>query len=93
MFGRKKPENKAVKAKVDHEQLGRMLTNIYETGYIDRNQSYKMSFIKGLLSGLGGVIGATIVVSLLLWVLQVFRNVQPINKLYNNVNNSVQQKN
>ncbi len=69
------------KAKTDFEQLGRMLTNIYETGYIDRNQSYKMTFIKGILGGFGGVIGATVVVALLIWVLSLFSDVTVIENI------------
>lgn len=71
---RKKP-SKEQKQKTDYEQLGRMLSNIYETGYIDRNQTYKMSFIKGALSGFGGVVGATVLVALFLWILSLFSDV------------------
>ncbi len=70
-----------------------MLTNIYETGYIDRNQTYKMSFIKGILAGLGGVIGATLVVALLIWVLSLLGSVPLINTLTDNVENTIQQNN
>lgn len=71
---RAKP-NKQQKQKTDFEQLGRMLASIYETGYIDRNQTYKMSLIKGMLAGFGGVIGATVLVAILLWVLSLFSDV------------------
>lgn len=70
-----------------------MLTNIYESGYIDRNQSYKQSFIKGVLSGLGGVIGATIVVGLLLWALSLFSSVPLVSRFVNNVKTTVQTEN
>jgi len=52
-----------------------MLVNIYDSGYVDKNTTYKMSFIKGMLAGLGGVIGATIVVALLIWFLSLFSQV------------------
>lgn len=77
---------------LDYEHLGKMLTNIYESGYIDKNQSYKQSFIKGLVSGLGGVIGATIVVGLVLWVLSVFKQVPLVGPVINNVRDSIKTK-
>ena len=54
-----KRKPKEVDDKISHEQLGRMMQNIYESGYIDKNTFYKMSFLKGVLGGLGGVVGAT----------------------------------
>jgi uncharacterized membrane protein YfcA len=75
----------------DYEHLGRMLVSIYETGYLDRMQSYKNSFFKGILSGLGGVIGATIVVALLLWVLSFFKEVPLLNRVVPKVQNTLQQ--
>lgn len=72
MLGKRKKDKSQEKS---YEELGKMLVNIYESGYINRNQAYKMSFLKGLLSGLGGVIGATIVVGILVWLLSLFGNV------------------
>lgn len=74
------------------EQLGQMMVNIYESGYLDRNTMYKMSFVKGLLGGLGGVIGATIIVALLLWVLTFFENVPLVGRLTENTKQTIQQK-
>lgn len=80
----KKPKNKT-----DYERLGRMMENIYESGYIDRNQMYKQSFIKGVVTGLGGVIGATIVVGLLLWILSAF-NYTPLRPLTERIQDTVE---
>ena len=77
---------------VDYEQLGRMLTTIYESGYIDRGQSYKMSFVKGLLSGLGGVIGATLVLALLLSLLSLLDEVPLIGRLFDNIRQTIESR-
>lgn len=76
-----------------HEELGQMLQSIYETGYMDRKTMFKMSFIKGILTGLGGVIGATIVVALLLWVLNLFDEIPLIGPLSDKLQNTVDVKN
>ncbi len=55
-----------------YEQIGKMVENIYLSGYIDKNQMYKMTFLKGLIAGLGGVVGATIVVGIIVWILSLF---------------------
>ena len=71
------------------EELGKILVAIYESGYLDRGQAYKMSFIKGVLGGLGGVVGATIVLGLLLWLLSLFDDVPLIGRLIDNLQNTV----
>lgn len=73
-----------------YEQIGKMVENIYLTGYIDKNQMYKMSFLKGLVTGLGGVLGATIVVGLLLWVLSLFNRVPLIGPITEQIKETVQ---
>lgn len=73
----------------NYEELGKMLVNIYETGYIDRVSSYKASFMKGIFGGLGGVVGATIVVGLLVWILSLFHNVPLIGRFVENVRQTV----
>lgn len=88
----KKPDAKRDK-KVDYEQLGHMLQNIYESGYIDRNTLYKTSFLKGVVAGLGGVIGATIVVALLLWILSLLVETPIIGPLFDNLQQTIESKN
>ena len=49
-----------------------------------------MSFIKGVLAGFGGVLGATILVALLLWILSLFSSVPFIGKIAENVTDTIQ---
>lgn len=86
------PTKKKPDTKKDYEQIGRMVANIYESGYVDKNQTYKMSFMKGLLGGLGGVLGATIIVALLLWFMSFFKEVPLIGPVVNNIRHTIENK-
>jgi hypothetical protein len=55
----------------DYEKLGRLLVSIGEIGFQNKRQLYKVSFVRGIIAGLGTVIGATIVVALLLYLLSI----------------------
>jgi hypothetical protein len=76
----------------DYEELGRRLENIYMTGYISKKEMLKMSFLKGMAAGLGGVLGATIVVGLLIWVLSLFDTVPLVGPLLENIQDAVKSK-
>lgn len=90
----KKPKQAAPKQlkKAEYEELGRIVAAIYETGYLNKAQSFKMSFVKGMFQGFGGVIGATILVALLLWTLSFFDELPFLGDLVNTVETTVQQK-
>lgn len=69
-----------------------MFVSIYESGYLNRKQFYKMSFIKGMLQGFGGVLGATILVAILLWLLSLASYVPFLDRVVKNVKQTVQQQ-
>ena len=79
--------------KISNEQLGKMMQNIYDSGYINRNTMYKMSFLKGVVGGLGGVVGATIVLGLLLWILSFFDETPLVGPLFDNIQQTIESKN
>jgi hypothetical protein len=83
-------EAKSAKTKEDYEELGRRLENIYLTGYINKHEMFKMSFLKGLVTGFGGIVGATIGLTILVWILSLLSNVPLIDRAADNVKDSVQ---
>lgn len=78
------------KKELSYEDIGKMLVNIYESGYLDRKKFYKMSLIKGLLQGFGGVLGATILVAILLWILSLASNIPFLERAVQNIKQTLQ---
>lgn len=77
-------------SKKQYENIGRALVNVYETGYLDASKSLRWSFLKGLAQGLGGVIGATILVALLLWILSLFGELPFVGRVTEQVQDTIQ---
>ena len=73
----------------DYEKLGRLLVSVGEIGFKDKKQLYKISFLKGVISGLGGVLGATIVVALLLFVLSLIGEIPFLGEIADPIKNSI----
>lgn len=48
-----------------------LLEQLYDDHYTNRWRIYKINFVRGIFFGFGSVLGATIVVSLLIWVLSL----------------------
>lgn len=86
------PKLKKPSKTVDYERLGRSIEAIYEMNYANRHRMYKMSFFKGVAAGLGGLIGATIVAALLLWVLNFFDELPLIGPFTDKIQDTVQTK-
>lgn len=51
------------------------LEDLYDNYYSRRREIYMMNLIRGVFFGFGGVIGGTLVVALLLWLLSVLHYV------------------
>lgn len=76
----------------EYEKIGRIVHAVGETGYISKFRLYKLSLVKGIFAGLGSVIGATIVVSLLLWFFSVIGGVPLIGPVVETVQDNINSK-
>ncbi len=76
----------------DYLKLGEMLANLVEYNYVNKRSLFLMSFVKGVVTGFGGVIGATIVVGLLVWFLSWFDSFPIIKDFTETIQNSTQSK-
>ncbi len=88
-FSRKQPKPDQRK---DYEALGKQVMALYDAINPDRKGLYRTAFLKGIFTGLGSVIGATLVVAILLWVLTVLGNVSFVKPFTNGVRSTIQDK-
>ncbi len=65
----------------EYERLGKLLVSIYETGYIGRKELFRVTFLKGIITGFGSVVGATIVIALLLWIISLLDRTPLVDRL------------
>lgn len=80
------------KVKKDNETGARksVLEDLFYDFNRSRVQIYKMNFFRGIFFGLGSVIGGTIVVALLAWVLSLFVNLPAIGDTIQGFQDTIQ---
>lgn len=73
----------------DLVKLGKMLREFSEMGVMDRKNLLWVSFLRGLAQGFGAIVGGTILVALLLWILSLFNEVPLIGPAVDNISETV----
>lgn len=73
----------------DYERVGKMFYRIVQSSYAEKWRLYYLSIVRGFFSGLGGVIGATIGIALLIYILSFFDSVPLIDKFIRIIENEI----
>lgn len=87
---KKKKEDKAA-LKRNHDDIAKALEILFATDYIDKKKLYTNNFLRGIAFGAGGVIGASIIVTILLWLLSLFNSVPLVGPVLENARKSIEQ--
>jgi Domain of unknown function (DUF5665) len=92
MFQRRR---KSGAGEVDYEKLGRQLENVLLKDHIEllldtRHQLF-LSFMRGIVGGLGGVIGATVGVAALVFLLHQLGGIPVIGHYLNDISRTIRQ--
>ena len=70
---------KTITRKIQHDsELGArraLLEELFNDLYQSRSRVYRMNFVRGIFFGLGSVLGGTIVVTLIVWGLNLFTDI------------------
>lgn len=75
----------------DPKVAARALEQLFALGYVKRRTLYWENFVRGLFFSAGGVIGATILIAIIAWVLSLFDNLPLIGRLFENAQQTLQQ--
>lgn len=79
----------------DNENAARkaVMEDLFYDFNASRAQIYKMNFFRGIFFGLGSVLGGTIVVALLIWLLSLISGFfPPLENFFDGVTDTIQAK-
>jgi hypothetical protein len=74
----------------DQQKLGAMIESMYDAVNPNRTLLYRTAFLKGLISGLGGIVGATVGIAVLIWLLSLFGQIPLIGHFVDSVKHTLQ---
>ncbi len=88
----KKKSNHKPKPQIeDTKQIAKALEILFATDYMNKKKLYLENFLRGMAFSAGGIIGATVVIALVLWILSLFDEVPLVGPLIDNTRDSLQQ--
>jgi hypothetical protein len=96
MIDQSRPELDTKKTRVNYDRLGKAVEEALILDYIyvlhsTRRQVWS-SFIRGVFAGIGGVVGATLGVALLVGLLQLFGGAPVIGHFFRDISNTIQER-
>lgn len=91
LFNRKKKQEEKAVVKRNHDEIAKALEILFATDYIDKKKLYLSNFVRGMAFSAGGVIGATLIIAILIWILSLFDQVPLIGPLFENTRETIQQ--
>lgn len=72
--------------------VARLAEILFKADYIDKKHLYLHNFIRGIMFGAGSVIGATVVITLVVWILSLFDTVPFIGPLLENARETIKDR-
>lgn len=85
MAKKKSPEKNDIDTKAAVQALEYLLA----AGYVSRKRLYVENFIRGIMFSVGSIIGATVVVGLIVWILSAFDTAPVIGHFIKSIQQSI----
>lgn len=70
-----------------------MVDELFYDLYKDRKRIYKINFFRGIFFGVGSVLGGTLVIAILVWLVSLFVNLPVIGDTFRGVQDTIEQRN
>lgn len=86
---KKGPDEHGHPTQDDYEAIGKQLAALYDHINPDRKGMYRMAFLLGIVRGVGGVLGATIVIVILAWLLSLLGQIPFIGPIFENFESTI----
>lgn len=67
-----------------------MLEELFNDMYKSRRRIYQVNFFRGIFFGLGSVLGGTVVVAVLVWILSFFVQIPGVGNALQNAQNKIE---
>lgn len=77
------------KQELDAAKLLQLLT---DAQYLEKKKLYVHTFAKGMIAGAGTVLGATLLIGIIIWLLSLFDTVPLIGPFIDNTRQTIEQR-
>lgn len=74
---------------VDYERFGKLLVNVGQLGYANKKRFYIMNLLRGVAVGVGSVIGATLGIAILLYILSLLGEVPLVGEVADSIKSTI----
>lgn len=74
----------------NRHEVARALEILFASGYISRKRLYWENFMRGMFFTMGGIIGATFAIGILLWILSLFDQIPFIGPVIHDIVQQIQ---
>ena len=82
---------KKILTKDEATNAAKALEVLFASSYIDKKKLYWENFIRGLTFSIGGIIGATVGIALILWALSFFNEIPFLGGVTKSVQETINQ--
>ena len=83
---------KPSKPEIDTQSAVAALEYLFAAGYVNKKRLYFENFIRGIFFSVGSILGATVVIALLLWVLSLFGDVPLVGNFVKGIQETINSK-